>query len=288
MNPSSPSLPRWWLAAAFPLLAALALPAAEPTSAPKWTTITYNVYAYAGYPKVDDTVPVLEAARSQMPERIALELALYRPDIVTLQEAPPEPEVARTAEKLGMRYAYFKGGRFPGAVLTRFEIVSAQNCPLVAGGEPGPLFSRHWGKALLRAGRTEIMIYSVHLHPSDDALRAREVDEVLKVIAADRRPGREFILQGDFNHEPIQVEYGRWAGAGLTDAWAAKGVEQRNTIKSTFPNRTVDYIWLSPGLASRLIRCRVLFTGAFRTNPLDERSFALSDHVPVLAELNAP
>jgi endonuclease/exonuclease/phosphatase family metal-dependent hydrolase len=132
------------------------------------------------------------------------------------------------------------------------------------------------------------MIYSAHLHPSDDAIRAREVDEVLKVIAADRRPGREFILQGDLNHEPIQVEYGRWTGAGLTDAWTAKGVEQRNTIKSTFPNRTVDYIWLSPGLAARLIRCRVLFTGAFRTNPLDERSFALSDHVPVLAELVPP
>lgn len=249
----------------------------------KITTITYNVYAFQGYPKTDDTQFILTDVHEQMPERIAMELALYRPDIITFQEAPPESEVRKAAEKLEMHYTYFPGG-FPGALLTRFEILSAQNCPLVQKSEPGDLFSRHWGKALLKSEDEEIMIYSAHLHPSNDAIRAREVEEVLKVIAADTHNGLNFIFQGDLNHEPIQDEYARWEQAGLTDCYTAKGVEQRNTIKSTFPNRTVDYIWVNEALTKRLLRCKVLFEGNFRTNPMDERSFALSDHLPVMAE----
>lgn len=251
-------------------------------------TITYNVYAYRGYPKTDDTQPLLEQTRGQMPERMALELGIHRPDIVTFQESPPEADVKRTAEHMGLKHVYFPGG-FPGALLTRFEIVSAQNCPLVTRSERGDLFSRHWGKALLRVNGRGLMVYSVHLHPSNDEIRSREIDEILKVIHTDSAGmGNDYILQGDLNHEPIQAEYSRWKGAGLTDCYAEKGVEQPNTIKSTFPNRTVDYIWAGPEYTNRLIRCRVLFVGAFRTNPLDERSYALSDHLPVLAEFVSP
>lgn len=249
----------------------------------KITTITYNVYAFQGYPKTDDTQFILNDVHEQMPERMALELALYKPDIVTFQESPAEAEVKKVAEKLEMQYTYFPGG-FPGALLTKFDIVSAQNCPLVQKNEPGDLFSRHWGKALLKSKEEEVMVYSAHLHPSDDAIRAREVEEVLKVIETDAKNGRKFIFQGDLNHEPIQEEYARWERAGLTDCYRAKGVEQRNTIKSTFPNRTVDYIWVNEALTKRLLRCKVLFEGNFRTNPMDERSFALSDHLPVMAE----
>ncbi len=249
----------------------------------KITTITYNVYAFQGYPKTDDTQFVLKEVQGQMPERIALELALFHPDIVTFQEAPAEEEVKKVAEKLDMQYTYFPGG-FPGALLTKFEIANAQNCPLVQKSEPGDLFSRHWGKATLKTEDEEIMLYSAHLHPSDDAIRAREVEEVLKVMQADAKTGQLLLFQGDLNHEPIQDEYARWAQAGLTDCYSAKGVEQRNTIKSTFPNRTVDYIWANEVLSKRLLRCKVLFEGNFRTNPMDERSFALSDHLPVMAE----
>jgi endonuclease/exonuclease/phosphatase family metal-dependent hydrolase len=249
----------------------------------KITTITYNVYAFQGYPKTDDTQFILKDARVQMPERIALELALYHPDIITFQEAPAEEEVRKVAEKLEMHYTYFPGG-FPGALLTKFDIVSTQNCPLVQKSEPGDLFSRHWGKALLKSKEEEVMIYSAHLHPSDDAIRAREVVEVLKVMEADATDRRNFIFQGDLNHEPIQDEYTQWMEAGLRDCYTAKGVEQRNTIKSTFPNRTVDYIWVNETLSKRLLRCKVLFEGNFRANLLDERSFALSDHLPVMAE----
>ncbi len=249
----------------------------------KITTISYNVQAFKGYPNTDDTRFVLEEVHPQMAERFALELALYKPDIITFQESPAEEEVKKVAEKLNMQYTYFPGG-FPGALLTKFKIVSAQNCPLAGKSEPGDLFSRHWGKALIQTPDERLHVYSAHLHPSDDAIRAREVAEVLKVIENDSNNAGNFIFQGDLNHEPIQEEYRMWENADLTDCYMTKGVEQRNTIKSTFPNRTVDYIWVNKVLSERLLRCRVLYEGNFRANPLDARSFALSDHLPIMAE----
>ncbi len=249
----------------------------------KIITISYNVYQFNGYPVTDDTKPLLKDIRPQMSDRLALELELYKPHIITFQEAPLEQEVKKVAEKLGMNYTYFPGG-YPGALLTKFEITSSENCPLISMKSPGDLFSRHWGKATLKSPTEEIELYSVHMHPSNDSIRKREVDEILKVINKDISEGKRIIFQGDFNHEPIQNEYAMWQDAGLIDCFAKKGVEQRNTIKSVFPKRTVDYIWVNKIMEDRLLRCKVLFEGSFRTNPLDARSIALSDHLPVMAE----
>ena len=249
----------------------------------KIVTISYNVFQFKGYPETDDTKPVLAAMKPQKPERMALELALYKPDIITFQEAPEEAEVRKVANLLDMDYVFFSGG-FPGAVLTKFDIVASQNCPLVSMKSPGDLFSRHWGAATLKSAHDEIKLYSIHMHPGNYEIRGREVTEVLKVIDDDIAKGRKVLLQGDFNHESIQIEYERWKASGLTDCYENKGVEQRNTIKSTFPNRTVDYIMVNDALVKRLLRCRVLYEGNFRTNPMDERSVALSDHLPVMAE----
>ena len=65
----------------------------------KIITISYNVYQFKGYPETDDTKFMLKDMRPQMPDRMALELSLYKPHIVTFQEAPaeeaaPEPEAA--------------------------------------------------------------------------------------------------------------------------------------------------------------------------------------------------
>jgi endonuclease/exonuclease/phosphatase family metal-dependent hydrolase len=151
---------------------------------------------------------------------------------------------------------------------------------------PGDLCSRHWGKATLKSETDVIQLYSAHLHPSNEEIRAKEVAEVLKVMKEDIDRHQLVIFQGDLNHEPIQNEYDSWKNAGLTDCYMKKGVEQRNTIKSTFPNRTVDYIWVNDRLTNRLLRCKVLYEGNFRTNPMDERSVALSDHLPVMAEFS--
>ena len=96
--------------------------------------------------------------------------------------------------------------------------------------------------------------------------------------------GRDMILQGDLNHLPDGPEYQRWVNAGLIDSIAAKGTgENRFSINSIAPTKYIDYIWSHGTLSERLKECRVLFEGAFRTNPDDPKSFALSDHIPVLA-----
>jgi len=90
--------------------------------------------------------------------------------------------------------------------------------------------------------------------------------------------------QGDLNHRPDGPEYGRWREAGLVDAYRRDGETSEFTFPSTTPRQCIDYIWSNAVLARRGSAARVLFEGPFRTNPEDPRSFALSDHLPVLAD----
>lgn len=245
-------------------------------------TITYNVLAFRGHPRTEDNQGRVGGARGQMARRMALELALYKPDLVTFQESPAEELVAEVAELLGMNHAYFPGG-YPGTVMTRHKILESTNCPLVEGTRPKDLFTRHWGRAVLEWEKGELVVFTAHLHPGKVEIRAREVTEMRQVIQVDLDAGRTVVLQGDLNHEPDGPEYPRWVAAGLVDSFAAKGSGQPLTIPSTKPKKRIDYVWASESLAPRAKECRVLFEGAFRTNPEDPRSFALSDHIPVLA-----
>ena len=254
-------------------------------------TITYNVLSCSGWAAKDADTERLERARnrqdpakpSQIPRRIALELALYDPDIVSFQEAPAEAIVAEIAEALHMRYAYFPGG-VHGAILTRYRIVDTQNRPTAGQVRSPGLFSRHWCRAVLDTDREELVFYGAHLHPGQADIRADEVTEMLAVMQKDLASDRSLLFQGDLNHQPDEPEYQRWIEAGLTDSFATKGVGQPLTILAAEPSRRIDYIWSHGPMAGRLRRCRVLYEGAFRTNLNDPGSFALSDHLPVLAE----
>lgn len=249
-------------------------------------TITYNVLACRGYPSTDDNQAIVRNARKQMPARIALELSLHQPDIVTFQESPAESVVADIANRMGMNHTYFRGG-FPGAVISRFKIMETTNKPLAPGKGPDGvkgLFTRHWGRAVLKTEDGDLVVYSAHMFPGDrEDIRAKEVTQMLAAMKADLESNRSMILQGDLNHTPDGPEYQRWVEAGLRDAFAAKGAGDGLSIPSTKPRVRIDYVWAHGPLADRLTECRVLFEGAFRTNPQDPKSFALSDHIPVLA-----
>jgi exonuclease III len=71
--------------------------------------------------------------------------------------------------------------------------------------------------------------------------------------------------------------------AGFSDAFAAKGTGQPHTARTSKPATRIDYVMALGPIATRLTECRVLFEGAFRLNPDDPTSFALSDHLPVMA-----
>lgn len=250
---------------------------------PGLRTITYNILACKGYPETDSNRAALQRARPQMVERMALELALYDPDIVTFQESPTEEKVAAIARAMGRHHTYFPGG-FPGAVISRFKIVESQNCPLKQGPRPSDLFTRHWGRAVLEMNGRRLTVYSAHLHPSNAEVRAREVTAALEVMATDLAGDAPVLFQGDLNHRPDGPEYARWKAAGLVDTCEREGGQSDYTIPSTTPRHRIDYIWANSALSRRFSSARVLFEGNFRTNPADERSFALSDHLPVMAE----
>jgi endonuclease/exonuclease/phosphatase family metal-dependent hydrolase len=257
--------------------------------------ITYNILAARGYPETKDNRERLQEARGKMLERLALELELYRPDIVSLQESVSQDLASQLAEIMGFQHVWFPPGwpgntrypgGFPGTILTRFEILESENAPVESGSRPEDLFTRHWGRARLRVGTEDISFFSAHLHPSNPEVRKREVTEILKVMRPDLTAGRSILFQGDLNHTPEKEEYRRWAEAGLVDAFAASGEGSGLSVPSTAPRGRIDYIWAHGPLAQRLVSCRTLFEGAFRTNPDDPRSFALSDHLPVLAEFS--
>ena len=112
--------------------------------------IAYNVFNCTGWPS---NRPLAQQAvkLGQMPKRLADELALYEPDIINFSESPDETVVKEIAERLGMNYVQFPSGlNWPGALLTRFEIISSKNCPVVSGERPKDLFTRHWGMAKVR------------------------------------------------------------------------------------------------------------------------------------------
>jgi hypothetical protein len=77
----------------------------------------------------------------------------------------------------------------------------------------------------------------------------------------------------------------RTRAAGLVDVVRRAGHPSEFTFPSTTPAKCIDYIWTNNRLTGVPGAARVLFEAGFRTNPADPRSFALSDHLPVMAEL---
>jgi endonuclease/exonuclease/phosphatase family metal-dependent hydrolase len=255
--------------------------AAEPDKQP-FTVIAYNVLKSTGFPT--DKVRA-RGTGGQIVERMALELSLYRPDIVNFSESPDEDVVKQLAERLRMNYVRFPSGEdWPGTLLSRFEIVDARNAPVVTGQRPKDLFTRHWGRAVVKLPGGDVIVHSAHLYPGrSPAIRLREIPEMIKAMRSDLEAGRSMLLMGDLNHTPAPPEYPLWTEAGWIDTFAAVGRGDGFTIGVARPQHRIDYVFAAGPLAKAVVESRPLFEGAFRTNPDDATSFALSDHLPQLA-----
>lgn len=247
-------------------------------------TIAYNLYGATGWPK-KRPLAKRAVAEDQMEERIAFELALSDPHIVTFSESPDEAAVKEIAQSLGMDYVRFPSGlHWPGTLLSRFKIVDAVNAPVIDGERPEDLFTRHWGRAELRLDNGEtLIVHSAHLHPSKSAIRQREIAAMLGSMRDDLEAERSMLLMGDLNHSPEPPEYPMWTKAGWVDTFAQVGEGKGLTIKADKPKWRIDYVMATGPIAGRIVESRPLFEGAFRTNPADPESFALSDHLPQLA-----
>lgn len=256
-------------------------------------TITYNVYACYGWMPDEEKFKKRRAAAKEKPfmrdmaQRFAEAFRPFRSDIITFSESPAEWVVKEIADRLEMRHLYFRsGGSYPGTVLTPHEILESKDCPLVGGGErPKDLFTRHWGRAVLKTPVGEFILHSAHLHPSKDDIREQEVAEILRAMQSDFAGGRPLLFQGDLNHTDTKPEYIRWIEAGLVDTSKAAGRGPGITMPKPTgeaPKR-IDYIWSYGAFAKRVREVLVLNRRPFTVNPRDSDSFGLSDHLPVMA-----
>ena len=259
--------------------------------------IQYNIRSFEGYAANWDRCTEV-VKHDQMIERFALELSLYNPDVICLEEVPSEAAAARLAARMGMHYTHFKGGwkgkgwpeGISGAVLSKYPIVEAKTHPSLNWTErPQDLFTRFWGRAVLDTPAGPLVVHAMHGYHADSKIRLRELAEVLPVVQKDIQAGKSVILMGDLNHEPDSQEYEQIAVAGLADSFVGlSGAADLLTCPSTVRKERIDYIWSAGPISKRLKSAKVLFEGAFRTNPDDPTSYALSDHVPVLAVFSMP
>lgn len=246
--------------------------------------IAYNVYACKGWP---EERPLAKKAveKGQMAKRLAMELALYEPDIINFSESPSEAVAKEVASQLGMNHVRFpSGGNWPGTLLSKFEIIDSENVPL-GDDRPKELFTRHWGKGTIKLPNGEsLIVHSAHLFPvADPTIRLKEIKAMLASMKDDQNTGRSMLLIGDLNHGPDSEEYKLWIDAGWTDTFAKVGKGEGLTIKADNPKYRIDYVMATGPIANQIVESRPLFEGAFRLNVADENSFALSDHLPQLA-----
>lgn len=256
---------------------------ASGAAAGHFRTITYNTRKCEGWGLRKEQQERLAGLRPQLPERMLMELALYDPDVITLVEAPDEATVAKMAQALGMEYRHGNDGS-PGAVLSRCKILEWNARP---EGKSAPYtkaqLPKHCARTVLETPLGPVILYSVHYTARNQERRMGELKTTLDIIAEDIASGRSLILQGDLNHSQQWPEYKHWVDAGLKDTFLLKGTGIAETLGTSKPTMRIDYIWAHGPLIERLQESRVLYEGAFRTNPEDPGSVALSDHLPLTA-----
>jgi endonuclease/exonuclease/phosphatase family metal-dependent hydrolase len=184
--------------------------------------------------------------------RIARVISGQNPDLVALQEVDRKTrrtgnvdQPAELAKLTGMNAAFgrgidFQGGEYGNAVLSRFNIDSTKvhALPVKEGEERRCALAvtvRPWD-----AG-PELVFVATHLNHRDEAQRVREVEEIQRVLADERRP---VVLAGDLNSRPATPPVQRFSAAWL-DA-AGSNVGSSFTSPSDKPVRRIDYVLLRP------------------------------------------
>lgn len=271
-----------------------ALPGRAQESCVSLNTIAYNVLAFRGFPRTEENRRAIGAAHSRLPEITAEALRLFKPDLITFKEGPYEKKVKRFADTLGMNYAFFPGGwkgdytypgGFPGAIITRYKILYSENRPTAGEEHPSTLYTRHLGRAELSTPFGKLHVITTHFHAHKEEVRIEETRKIIDLINT-LRDSAPVLLQGDLNHRPEGPEYQMWVDAGLIDIGEKMGIGEEPTFPVTGGRARIDYIWATPDLAEKATAAAVLNDPPFVPDPEDSTSFALSDHMPVMASFS--
>lgn len=242
---------------------------------------TYNVHHGAD---VDDR---LDLART------AAMIAATGAELVGLQEVDRHwsersafaDQAGWLAERLGMRVAYaanldlqhpvavgLERRQYGTAILSRHPIRSFVNSSLpgVHGGEPRGFLAADLDVPTGEGTPESLCFATTHLSEASPRAREKEVARIRELLGP--APSRT-IVTGDLNALPGTPEL-KLLTEVLVDAWPAArvpGVGAGDTFSSTYPERRIDYVLVSPDITVEAAR---VLTDA-----------DASDHLPLVADL---
>jgi endonuclease/exonuclease/phosphatase family metal-dependent hydrolase len=240
--------------------------------------LTHNAYWFQGYPsrwkvqRVAD-VPAVVAALTRL-------YASANADVICLQEVHLSRLAESLANQLGMRtWFHAPGGLRPdygGVVMSRRPVHVQDHTR--TGNQP-PHERVHFRVSLDWNGR-RIELAAIHL-PSDAFTGSPEAGDAARIAELKRilsTPPRPDIVAGDTNSRVGTGPYRFMLDAGYVDsAGPAEGDAARA--------RGMDCIWLDQALAGCLRSFRILNSGRFVQTTPEGETWKLSDHSPLLVEL---
>ena len=217
-------------------------------------------------------------------QRLASIIKRVEPDLVALQEVDRETkrsegvdQAAGLGKLTDLQHYFaqamsFQGGGYGNALLSKAPIGLAYTETLPLSGPPDqePRVVAIAELAIQDDTLPGIAFCGTHLNHQSSVTRLGQVrainDEVLL------SPNLPTILAGDFNFTPDSKPYRAMITAGWVDTAAAFG-DPKPTIPANKPTKRIDYVFVRPASAWRVIDVKVL----------DEP--VASDHAPVLVEL---
>ena len=240
--------------------------------------LTHNAYWFQGYPSRWKEQRVAEVP--EVVEALTRHYAAADADIICLQEVHVSRLAEGLAGRLGMKtWFHAPGGLQPdygGAVLSRLPVIVTDHTH--AGNQP-PHERVHIRVSLAWNDR-RIELAAIHL-PSNAFTGSPEAGDVARIAELKRilsTPPRPDIVAGDTNSRVGSAPYRFMVDAGYADsAGPADGKAARE--------RGVDCIWLDPALAGHLKNFSILNAGAFVQETPEGETWELSDHSPLLVEL---
>ncbi|MGH2663801.1 MAG: endonuclease/exonuclease/phosphatase family protein [Actinomycetota bacterium] len=240
---------------------------AQPAAAPEGTfrLIDYNVHNG------------VSPSGQLNPEAIARVIEAERPDVVTLNEVNRGWAIAGTidlaewlSQRLDLPYVYGKAadGQFGNAVMSRFPITRVERLTLPKAA--GPMV-RNATLATLDLGNSRVVdVVALHLDHRDEGRETRLAQIDVLLDAWNERPVTVFA--GDMNATPESEEIAAMTRAGLVSAQDEAGDPGLKTFPSDAPDRRIDYVFGSNGIAFSNFRI--------------PRTTA-SDHLPLLVTVAA-
>lgn len=250
---------------------------------------SYNMLCFEGWP--------LEASKRDLgemndPRRVEYFAGVIRAlqcDIFSLQEGTSVEYMKQIAKLLNVNLAAFPSAtRFCGGVFTSYGILESRVFSQCGPEGRNAPFSRFGGAALVQHDQELIWIVDIHTNPHTEEMRQLEAGVLARQLEQLVATGHEIAVMGDFNSPVTGCVHDAVRSFGLINAKErCGGLEPTATDKQGVGKSTIDHIYLSAGLASRLRSAKVVSDPGYRLQgPMEEGVWVNSDHLPVIIDLD--